>query len=379
MSAERIWELMGRKLSSQASAEELQELDHLLRTHADLHFSVQTINDLWQQDYTTPTNDQLEAAYDQHLQRMEQKGITFNKELPEPAADPNWLIESESKPKRRFLQTWALAAAAILIIGAWWLFLFMPKNIGSIGSDQLASNSTVSEIATEYGSRTTQKLPDGSRVWLNAGSKLTFSKEFGESTREVTLTGEAFFDVVKNPEKPFVIHTSTIDVKVLGTQFNVKSYPTDKTTETSLIKGSVEVVVRNHPNEKYVLKPNEKLVVPNQELKIVGTNDITGPGRILTKDNIPAIRNLTYQKGDTSDVESAWIRNKLSIKDMPFSEMAKIMERWYDVSFVFRNKKLEEVFITGSFDNETLAQALEALQFSFAFNYEINDKTVTVY
>lgn len=379
MSADRIWELMGRKLSGEASAEELQELDQLLRTHADLHFSVQTITDLWQQDYTNPGNDELQAAFDHHIQRMEQKGITLNKELPEPMADTPWLMESQPRKTGRRLKVWAFATAAIMILGAWWLFIFSPKKPSGItGKDAIAATH-VNEIETEYGSRTTQKLPDGSRVWLNAGSKLTFGKDFGDNIREVTLTGEAFFDVVKNPEKPFVIHTATIDVKVLGTQFNVKSYPTDKTTETSLLRGSVEVVVKNRPNEKYVLKPNEKLVVLNQELKAESNGSTAGSERILNKDNIIAIKNLTYQKGDTSDIESAWIRNKLSVKDMPFSEMARIMERWYDVRFEFRNKKLEEVWITGSFNNETLGQALEALQFSFTFKYEINDKTVTVF
>jgi transmembrane sensor len=379
MSADRIWELMGRKLSGEASAEELQELDHLLRTHADLHFSVQTISDLWQQDYTTPGNDELQASYDQHIQRMEQKGITLNKETAEPVPDSNWILEEHPKKRRRSAMVWGMSAIAVMIMIAWWLFVFSPKKSSdAAGKDVIvAARGPFNEIATEYGSRKTQKLPDGSRVWLNAGSKLTFGKDFGDNIREVTLTGEAFFDVVKNPEKPFVIHTSTIDVKVLGTQFNVKSYPTDKTTETSLLRGSVEVVVKNRPNEKYVLKPNEKLVVLNEGVKPASVD--AGSGRMLNRDNIIAIKNLTYQKGDTADIESAWIRNKLSVKEMPFSEMAKIMERWYDVRFEFGNKKMEDLYITGSFDNETLIQLLEALQFSFAFNYEINDKTVTVY
>lgn len=381
MSADRIWELMGRKLSTEASAEELQELDHLLRTHADLHFSVQTITDLWQQDYTSTSDDELQSIYDLHLRRMEQKGITFNKGSHEPNPEAPWLLERPRKKTARAYRLWTLAVAALLIIAAWWYYVIVPaKPAAGIDAEAIVASASVREISTQYGTRTTQKLPDGSRVWLNAGSKLTFSKDFGESIREVTLTGEAFFDVVKNPDKPFVIHTASIDVKVLGTQFNVKSYPTDKTTETSLLRGSVEVVVKNRPNEKYVLKPNEKLVVLNEQLKAaVNEDNAGGPGRLLNKENIIAIKNLTYQKGDTADIESAWIRNRLSVKEMAFAEMAKIMERWYDVRIEFRNKKLEDVWITGSFDNETLTQALEALQFSFAFNYEINDKTVIVY
>lgn len=383
MSADRIWELMGRKLSNEASAEELQELDHLLRTHPDLHFSVQTITDLWQQNEKSTGEDELQSAYELHLQRMEEKGLTLHKESHEPIPEAHLLLETSGNKPGRSFRFWGMSVAALLIIAAWWYFVFQPaKPAGITDAGLMASAAVPGEISTQYGSRTTQKLPDGSRVFLNAGSKLTFGKNFGESVREVTLTGEAFFDVVKNPDKPFVIHTSTLDIKVLGTQFNVKSYPSDKTTETSLIRGSVEVVVKTRPNEKYVLKPNEKLVVLNdvEQLKAApGNNNYGGAGRLLNKDNLIAIKNLTYQQGDTSDIESAWIRNKLSVKNMPFAEMAKIMERWYDVRFEFRNKNLEDVWITGSFDNETLTQALEALQFSFVFNYEINDKTVIVY
>lgn len=378
MSADRVWELIGRKLSNEASAEELQELDHLLRTHSDLHFSVQTISDLWQQS-TTPSEEELQGAFDEHLGRMQQKGIPFNKEPQDPVADPDWILRGNRK-KIRSVRMYASALAVLAFVTVLAFYFLSPsKTHRFVSADK--SSSSLSEIATQYGTRTTQQLPDGSRVWLNAGSKLVLHEAFGSALREVTLTGEAFFDVVKNPEKPFVIHTSTIDVKVLGTQFNVKSYPTDKTTETSLLRGSVEVVVKNRPNEKYVLKPNEKLVVLNKELKPedpAASNSST-EARPLNKENIIAIKNLTYQKGDTADIESAWVRNKLSVKDEPFTDVAKIMERWYDVRFEFRNKKVEDMFITGSFDNETLSQALEALKFSFAFNYEINDKTVIVY
>lgn len=376
MSADRIWELMGRKLANEASAEELRELDHLLRAHPDLHFSIQTITDLWQQGGNETSTEESQIAYDQHLKRMEQKGVSFNEEPDAPVQETVWELESPRHTGRR-VRVWAMSVAALLLVAAWWYFVINPsKPVEAIVAANAGADMH-SEISTQYGTRTTQKLPDGSRVWLNAGSKLIFDKHFGEDVREVTLTGEAFFDVVKNPGKPFVIHTNTLDIKVLGTQFNVKSYPTDKTTETSLIRGSVEVVVKNRPNEKYVLKPNEKLVVLNdqEQLQAVGT----GGEHLPNKDDLIAIKNLTYQQGDTSDIESAWVRNKLSVKNMPFAEMAKIMERWYDVRFQFRNKNLEDLWITGSFDNETLSQALEALQFSFAFNYDINDKTVIVY
>src|SRR5437588_18774 len=99
-----------------------------------------------------------------------------------------------------------------------------------IALNQGPSLKTGNEFFTQNGSRTNLVLPDGTRVWLNAGSRITYDKNYGITLREVGLTGEAFFDVAHNSGKPFVIHTARIDIKVLGTRFNVKSYPLDKTT-----------------------------------------------------------------------------------------------------------------------------------------------------
>ena len=93
----------------------------------------------------------------------------------------------------------------------------------------------------------------------------TYDSLYGNNLREVTLSGEAYFDVVKNPKKPFIIHTGKINIKVLGTIFNVKSYPGEKTIETSLIKGSIEVSFPSTPSKKIILKPNQKLVINKTE------------------------------------------------------------------------------------------------------------------
>jgi DNA-directed RNA polymerase specialized sigma24 family protein len=92
-----------------------------------------------------------------------------------------------------------------------------------------------------------------------------YADNFEGDTREVTLAGEAFFDVVKNPAKPFIIHTGAMDVKVLGTEFNVRSYPTEATTETALLRGMIEVTLHGKEKKKIILKPNEKLTVLNNE------------------------------------------------------------------------------------------------------------------
>ena len=197
----------------------------------------------------------------------------------------------------------------------------------------------------------------------------------------MALSGEGYFDVVKNIDKPFIIHTSKINIKVLGTQFNVRSYPTDNTTEASLIRGSIEVTFKDKPNKKVILKPNEKIVVDNNR----STNDIfTAAQQNNTKKvhEIPGvdIKKLTYEYKTGTIIETSWVENKLIFQDEPFDEIARQLERWYGVSIIFKTNHLKEERLTGSFKNETVLQALDALKFTASFNYSIdNNNNVTIY
>ena len=374
MHTDRIWELMARKIAGEASDLELLELQELQKHNPQSNFAMQTITDLWHPTSKQVDNqDLIEEAYLRHLNRMKESG------LPIQPADASITYESvPAAPKVvLFRKKWLVAAAAVLFILLAGV-TFWTTDIFKKGTLAQSSNQKVplSEVSTKYGSKTRILLPDGTQVWLNAGSKLNYSNDFGQVNREVQLIGEGFFDVVKNPKKPFIIHTSSIDVKVLGTMFNVKSYPGDKTTETSLIHGSVEVVVRKRPNEKYVLKPNEKIVVLNEEDEIK-PKAARKPQQVI--EPIIAIRKLTYKENDSISVETAWAFNKLSFEDETFSEVARKMERWYDVKFEFKNKQLEEIRLKGSFINESLPQAMEALQYTNRFRYEIEGKNVTIF
>ncbi|HXB42870.1 MAG TPA: FecR family protein, partial [Puia sp.] len=219
------------------------------------------------------------------------------------------------------------------------------------------------------------------KVWLNAGSSLTYDSAYGRSIREVALSGEAFFDVVKNKERPFVIHTSKINIKVLGTEFNVRSYPTDKTTEASLIRGSIEVTFKDKPDKKIILKPNEKIVVENfgRVGKIIETSHQDHAGMVS---EVPgtAVKNLTYQYKTGAIIETSWVENKLIFQDESFEDIARQLERWYGVSISFENSQLKANHLTGNFKNETIRQALDALKFTASFNYEIdNSNNITIF
>ena len=372
MSLERAWELMARKLAGEASEAELAELDQLLKANPGLHFPMQTLTDLWQQK-AVADQAELDVAFRKHILRMEEQGISFaatSTEVEEPATFRMPDRSSRNKPWK-----YIAAAASLLLAGSLIWYYSRPaiaEKQAGLANEKKAPSS---EIVTRNGSRTRITLPDGSTVWLNAGSKLNYDKSFGLKLREVTLTGEAFFDVVKNPDQPFIIHTHRIDVKVLGTQFNVKSYPGEKTTEAALVKGSIEVALQNEQSGKIILKPNQKI--------IVGEDSITGgPAKAVSaklQEPIVSVRQMTIDEKDGTAVETAWVENKLAFVEEPFAEVALKMERWYGVNISFSNPKLVKVPLTGTFANESIKEALHALSVATPFSYRFTDaKTIVI-
>jgi len=372
MNNDRIWILQARKLSGEASATELKELDHLLLQSPEAQPIITEVSIHWK-ELPAVDADFMEATWLAHASRMQQKGHPIQTDEPELNTD-NYPLEgpviSRKFPLKKIGFVLFLAAAIISVV-----LLLLPTQQKPIAASALAQT----EVITPKGSRTKIQLPDGSDVWLNAGTQLKYNKDFENGNREVYLSGEAFFDVVRNPAKPFVIHTSSMDVKVLGTQFNVKAYEEDLTTETSLIKGSVAVYLNVAPEKEYLLKPNQKLILNNNAL---ANQQLMADKQPLSKMDLSpmvSIQALTYAEASETDVESSWTKNILSFEDELFPDVARKMERWYNVEIQFRNKKWEQQYLSGSFEKENLTQALKALQYSTGFKYKISGKTILIY
>ncbi len=187
-------------------------------------------------------------------------------------------------------------------------------------------------------------MPDGSTVWLNAGSKLNYDKSFGTKLREVTLTGEAFFDVVKNPDQPFVIHTHRIDVKVLGTQFNVKSYPGEKTTEAALVK-VLKCACITTSQGKIILKPNTEDNCGRRQRKATSCT----PGARQKEEPIVSSSTTDHRSERWHSGRNCLVENKLAFVEEPFADVAMKLERWYGVSISFSNQKWMRIPLTGTF------------------------------
>lgn len=285
---------------------------------------------------------------------------SFEKHLVSEGDEPK--IQN-TKPKtqiRKLFLYVGLAAAAVAG------FFILPKFIAKPSPAPAPLQYDYTQ-ASRVGERKSFQLPDGSKVMLNAGSTLTMAQHFNTNSREVTLEGEAFFDVVHNPGKPFIIHTSAMNVKVLGTVFNVKAYPADKTVETSLLKGSVEITLKNDTKKKIILKPNEKIVLPN-----VNAEESPAPKTQNTKlktDPDYTIAALTYI--DSAVKEVSWTENRLTFTDNSFEEIAPELERWYNVSITIEDDAVKKYRFTATFDQKNIIQILDALQLTRHFEYEV--------
>lgn len=376
MNEERVWYLLSVQLSGEATPEELEELNTLLTQQPDLGLRADVIRNMWnsrQKPLPVAPNH-----FDKHLQRLSnhlaQPALQFESEGVEIEAPE---LE-EPLHGNRLGWLWAATAAAACLLIFFLLVWPEEKKAGK----PMASNT----ISTRPGSKSKVELPDGTQVWLNADSKLTYGQNFSGNTREVILTGEAYFDVahatsVETGQRiPFIIHTPSIDIKVLGTAFNVRSYPGESTTETALIRGSVEITLHNSPDKKIILKPDEKLVVRNDEATVTGGK--TAKSDSIIADNAPmmTLSKLHRYKQDTgSHYETMWVKNKLAFENEPFDRMLPEIERWYNVTVQLKNESMNNLHFTGVFENKSLVDVMEALSLSRGFHYEIKGDQVTIW
>lgn len=358
MAFNQFWRLLGKKLSGEASQEEIQELELLMKLHPDWLYAAEHLNDLWKQKQPQD-NVRARKAFLRHLQQMKGKGV----ELPQYTA--SHINQPRSRREKK-------PSVTLIGLGAFSLLLIAGILLQRVhtGSSALRAQKKFSEIVTHAGSRTNLTLPDGSLVWLNAGSKLTYADHFGVTNRDLTLSGEAFFDVRKS-SIPFRIHANGIQIKVLGTAFNVRSYPDDGTTETSLIRGRVEITLDRRPDVKYILSPNEKLLVNNDAINRLRPNE-------TTKES-PAVYSGLTHKDDSTIVETSWVRNKLIFDDETFEEIATKMERWFGVNITFEDTDLKQIRLTGTFTDESIEQAMHALMLTSRFRYRISENSVLIY
>lgn len=284
-----------------------------------------------------------------------------------------------SKFSERSLYNWLKIAVTIVIFLSIGLsyFIFSPtiKSKNSIVYNQ---------AIVPKGSRTKLVLEDGTTVWLNAESILKYPSHFSKSSRKVELIGEAYFNVTKSNCRPFVVNTSDIRINVMGTSFNVKAYPHEDVIETTLESGLVSIEkinTENRSGEKITLKPKQKLVLQKSmlDMQIVELTNIQD-GRLQNEpvtNNQDSIGGL-YKNIDT-ELYTSWKDGKLIFKNERLDVLAKRLEKWYDLDIRIADEPLKAKTYTGTFENETVEQAIKAICLTSGMQFTIDKNNITIY
>ncbi len=255
--------------------------------------------------------------------------------------NPAQLVIQKASTKKRIL-TLITRAAAILLLPV--LSLLFYTNLSD--KDRYAANLNDLEVEAPAGSRMHIELGDGTKVWLNHGSKLKYPYRFEGENRKVFLTGEAFFEVAHNAKVPFIVGTNRLDVKATGTAFNVSAYPDEDVVETTLVEGKVILYERKSNSELKALTPGECLKFDAQK-------------------NV-----YTLETGNTLKY-TAWKDGLLVFKNDNVEDIAKKLARWHNIEVEITNQKIKEYPFTATFSDETLPQVLELLSLATPVSYQL--------
>lgn len=240
-------------------------------------------------------------------------------------------------------------AASVLLIASVIFFSYQ------VSSEEMIKNpvASVKQIENEVppGTKITTKLPDGSIVILNSGSKLSYPDKFIGQTREVRLSGEAFFEVAQNPDKPFIVKFKEDEVRVLGTSFNVRTYQDERRSCVSVATGKVSFT--SATGEQAMLTPYQMATYSEDDKKLI----------IEKVDDLQAF---------------GWKDKIIYFNNKPFPEIITELERWFGVE-IKANGEFEKIgTFSGQFKESTINQVLKGLSFVYQFKYEIEGDQVTL-
>ncbi len=356
MGKSRFIELMAKSIGNAASEKELKELEGFLERYPEYRKMQKVAGSLKvDQQKSKPLfkEEDIQNGLDKLLTKMNNAG-----EIQTGA-----LTEKGTIRRITYLKWTAAAAVLIIVSVAGMLYI----GHASQAKHESAAVNPMVHIIVPYGKTRSVVLSDGTRVRLNAGSSFDYPTNFLAAQREVRLEGEGFFQVTKNPKRPFLVHTQKLTVRVLGTVFNVKAYNDDRRLETTLISGSVQVQL-NASGKKIMLLPKQKLTLTNipQKKDIQADND----------------QRVEYQltslpkKASAEVKEIAWLDDKIVFTNENFEDVARRMERQYDVQIIFENKGLEKEQISGVLQLESLDEALQLLKMTTSFKFRIEGRNV---
>ena len=249
-------------------------------------------------------------------------------------------------PRRRLLGRllpWAAAACvAVAAFAGWYNYAKVTARQGDLF-----------EIYTEKGQKTNITLPDGTRVWLNSASKLSYDNRYNLRSREVNLVGEGYFEVAKDPGRRFCVNTGNYTVEALGTTFNVKSYPGDATSVTTLFEGRVRI------------DDGGGFTTTLEPMEAVAYNTVDG--------------GFTKTASGRTQFAGLWRNNELIVESgTTLEKLTELLDREYNIRFVFRSERIRKLRFEGIIKNNNLQNVLQLIGLSGEVSYTIEDNTVVL-
>lgn len=196
-------------------------------------------------------------------------------------------------------------------------------------------------------------LDDGTKITLAPQSELIYPAHFTDKKRVVDLRGQAYFEVSKNPHRPFIVHTSKLDIKVLGTHFDVNTYATNPFTTVSLLEGKVAVKLLNEEKEEYILKPNQQLTYNH-------------------------VNQQVYQNSLDTGAVTGWMTNKLVFKNERFAEAAEKISHLYGIKIVMADQATADTRLYGTFNDESLHEVMETIKLTGNIEYRIENNKIYI-
>ena len=270
---------------------------------------------------------------------------------------------------------WAAAAAVVV-----FAYLFGLLTAGKPKQTEVTTEANMYLIEAPKGGKSVMTLSDGSKVWLNAGSALQFDQTFGLQNRNLTLHGEAYFEVAHDDEFPFHVETSGITITALGTAFNVKAYPEDDLIETTLVEGSVRIETNAQSKTKtepVVLEPNQKVVFyKKQPSASVPANADMLPADAQKSNNAQSFSKIELSTEVDVELSTSWKDKRWMVVGEPLGVFAANIERKYDMALVFEDPELEDYKISATLEEETIEQLFNAIRLTVPMDYLIERNRV---
>jgi ferric-dicitrate binding protein FerR (iron transport regulator) len=345
MDNEDIKLLLVRYITKQATEAEINEVKHWISLHPENELYFVELYEVWQNMlYTNPDAIDQEAAYQLFLAKTAVK-----------------------KAPIKHLK-WVKMAAVFVLFAVSFVLLLRHYSTSDKDSNQVvAQNGAIKKMT----------LSDGTEVWLNAGSTIKYDAGFGKTNRTVSLEGEAFFDIGHNIKNiPFLVNTKNYTIRDIGTRFNLKAYPDDPFFETTVIKGEVAVEGNSETNPHDV---NRIYVKPHQVLKIYYRPEKEDKLEITKSQNSYNEVRVSQIDSAQADIYAGWKDDLLIFDGNTLGEIARVLDRRYNVKIKIESKELQNIRYSGSFKNvPDIDKVLHIIKQNTPISYTIEGQKVTI-